>query len=337
MRQGSGRRAATALLTVAVSIGLTGCSFPTFSDFSLALDVPSVSEGLDSLATGGTAQLSSPTIRQERYLTVGIDTSANTAPLYMEDSSGKVSGIDVDLASALADELGLKVRFVSVGDVDSATASTVDIVMGVPSEDLSGSTVVGSYAESASAFFYKGSTGVVSSSDLNGKTVGVQSGSVSEQKLNKTTLGMSRQTFEDLNDAFEALESGSIDYVLCDAYAGAYVASSYDDIGFAGSLNDPSSYGIAIAASNTALKQSVQQALENVEGNGVYDAIRTRWVGSLPTLTSSQQISDISTADADSSSTDSDLSDASEDISTETSEVDNAKDGSTAGSNAVIL
>jgi polar amino acid transport system substrate-binding protein len=209
--------------------------------------------------------------------------------------------------------------------------------MGVPSEDLSGSTVVGSYAESASAFFYKGSTGVVSSSDLNGKTVGVQSGSVSEQKLNKTTLGMSRQTFEDLNDAFEALESGSIDYVLCDAYAGAYVASSYDDIGFAGSLNDPSSYGIAIAASNTALKQSVQQALENVEDNGVYDAIRTRWVGSLPTLTSSQQISDIPTADADSSSTDSDLSDASEDISTETSEVDNAKDGSTAGSNAVIL
>lgn len=328
MMHGPARRLVVATLAAVLVVGLAGCSMPSL--FSLTA-TPSVSEGLSVLSSQKTASLSTPTLREEGYLTVGISTKSTTAPLYIEDASGNISGIDVDIASALADELGLKVKFVSVDDADSAAANTVDIVMGASSGNLSASELIDAYAESAPAFFTKGSNGIVTASELANKTVGIQAGSVSESALNATTLGMSRQTFSNLNEAFEALESGSVDYVLCDAYAGAYLASSYDDIGFAGTLSAPSSYGIAVSTSNTTLKQAVEQAFETIENNGIYDGIRTHWVADLPSLTSTQQIVDIPTSSSTTSTTGTSTAAVDSDSSS------SANDGSTAGSNAVIL
>ena len=67
-------------------------------------------------------------------LRVGVD--ASNAP-YAAESSGQIVGINVDVAAALADELGLKLELVDVG-TNSAKAFTdedVDIVMGVESEN----------------------------------------------------------------------------------------------------------------------------------------------------------------------------------------------------------
>ena len=64
--------------------------------------------------------------------TLRVGVNASNAP-YSCESSGSIVGIDVDIAAALADEMGLKLELVDVGTgSDTAfTKDNVDIVMGV--------------------------------------------------------------------------------------------------------------------------------------------------------------------------------------------------------------
>jgi polar amino acid transport system substrate-binding protein len=302
-----------AVIVAACAIALCGCQSP--------LSRTSVAEARQTAASSTTAQVSSPTIVTAGTLTVGLKTASATAPLEVVDSSGNVSGIDVDLASAIADELGLKVSFVSVTDVKSAFTKGCDIVMDVETGESNDTKVIGRYTESAVALFHKDATGVVDASSLSGKTVGLQKGSTSQKALSRTSLVMTQKEYDNLNAAFDALNAGTVDYVLCDAYAGAYLASAYSGVTMAGTIDVPTSAGIGISSTNSDLQTKVQNALDKLTQNGVTDIIRSRWVGSMDSLTSTSQVTGITnTATA---------------ISTTTDTTTTATDGTSAGANAV--
>ena len=170
-------------------------------------------------------------------LTVGLQVTG-TAPLVIAGSDGGYSGIDVETAYALADQLGLgAVEFVPVQSVAEGI-ETCDVVMGASSEE-SDCTVVGSYVQSALGVF--SATDVASvpigAADLGTATIGVQVGSVSQASLGRLNLGSSEQTFTNLNEAFDALSAGTVDFVVCDAYSGAYLAHAYDGVSFAGTID----------------------------------------------------------------------------------------------------
>lgn len=75
------------------------------------------------------AKLKTPDILEKGKLKVGVD--FGNPPFAGETS--KAAGIDIDVASAIAQELGLEVEFVDVGSsADIALSSKkCDIVMGV--------------------------------------------------------------------------------------------------------------------------------------------------------------------------------------------------------------
>lgn len=195
------------------------------------------------------------------------------------------------MAYALADELGISsVAFVSVDDVEGALADTCDVVMGVEPDEAGAASVVGGYAQTATGVFTRGDvTAPIDASALAGATVGIQEGSVSSATLDGFELDVVRTPATNLNEAFDALEQGSVQYVICDAYAGAYLAAAYTDISFAGVLDEPVLVGVAV--SGDELRSAVQSALEAVETNGVSDIARARWVGDLPTITAESVIS----------------------------------------------
>ena len=232
--------------------------------------VPAVSD--EDLVTPGT-------------LTVGVR-STGTAPLVMTGSDGSTMGIDVDTAYALADELGLAhVEFVSVTNVAAGLASC-DVVMSVDATQ-GDCTVVGSYAQSALGVFAAGDTVAtpIAATEFSGKTVGVQESSVSQASLAKLGLGNFEETFSNLNEAFDALATGSVDYVVCDAYAGAYLACMHEGISFAGTIDTPVPVGVAVSTDATSLQANVQAALDAIQTNGVADIAKSRWVGEFPALT----------------------------------------------------
>ena len=253
--------------------------------------MPSVSD--DDLVTPGT-------------LTVGLR-ATGAAPLVIASEDGSYQGIDVDTAYALADQLGLgSVEFVSVRSVAEGV-ETCDVVMGADADET-GCTVVGSYVQSALGVFCAGEPASVpiDASALSGATVGVQSGSVSQASLDELDLGCTDETFSNLNEAFDALSAGTVDYVVCDAYAGAYLATAYDGVGFAGTIDTPATVGVAVASDSSNLIGNVQMALDEIQVNGVAEIGKSRWVGDFPSLTEATVVANLPEPRSDADAEDAD-------------------------------
>lgn len=340
------RRSACAMATaLMMSMALSGCTIPFVNidvpfgipDINLPtvdlseLDLPKITlpigvttsvEDARHAALGGVSNIEQEMLVTPGYLTVGLKTATSVAPLCAAGEGGLVQGLDVDLSAALASELGLKVRYVPVVD-ESTLGTECDIVMNGESDAPDRVAIAGTYAESATSFFHMGDNQVAAITELGGKSVGLQGGSVSETVLNRTGLKMSQKAYPNLSEAFNALAAGEVDYVLCETYPGAYLATLHEGISFAGSLEAPQTMGIAVAASNAALVSEIQSAYDAILSNGTLDVARSRWVGALPTLTTESQIKDVPAGDSNASSTSPGMGG------------DGANDGSDAGSIAI--
>lgn len=95
-----------------------------------------------------------------------------------------------------------------------------------------------------------------------------------------------------------ALGSGTIDAVVCDAYAGCYLAADYDDVNLIGTLDTPVALGVAVSSAKPTLTSAVQSAVDAVQSNGQLDVIKSRWVGQIGTLTSASMLQGITAAPA---------------------------------------
>ena len=321
-------RCGVALLSAVAAVSLAGCSNPV-SAIQQTFGTPSVAEARAKQAASVSAQVSTPAIIKQGTLTVGLDTSSS-APMCVTSQDGTFQGYDVDMAYAIADEMGLDVEFVSVTNVSQALGQTCDVVMGASASGSGGATVVGTYAEDAVGFFHKGGEQVAAKQDLVGKTIGVQDGSTSQQLLKRSDLEARQESFKNLNDAFDALEQGIVDYVLCDAFSGAYLQSAYTDIAFCGSFDVPSVVGVGVAATNTELQTVVKTAVDKVTSGGVAQIVRAKWLGGLSQLSDSSQVSGIEVSAG-----------TVEGAASDTAEVEGGtsgvQDGSTAGANAADI
>lgn len=302
--------AAAAVLTVAT---LAGC---TIGPLEIPIDVElpfgvntSVAEAKAAHSASKAQTVADTDLNTAGTLTVGI-LQTTAAPFAISGTDGSYQGIDIDTAYALADQLGLSaVKFVSSTDPTSALASGCDIVMGVTAGNTTGDyTVVGNYAQGSIGIFSRSQvTAPIDASTLANAKVGVQAGSTTQVEFAKIALAVSETGYANLNECFEALDAGEVDYVVCDAYSGAYLAVAYDNAYFAGTFGDVSTVGIAVSTYSTNVQSAIQQALDAIQTNGVANLAKTRWVGSLPVLGETTKVTGLSTdatAAADATATD---------------------------------
>ncbi len=318
---GMAGKSLAASLALASMITLSGCSLTSIYA-PLSETSATVSEARAAQAAKHPAKLTSSDLVKEGVLTVGLQTESVSGPFFISGEAGKIYGIDVDFASAIADNLGLRVSFVKVDDVDPSLAKGLcDVVLDADASHLSSSVMVGSYYESAVALFAKGEVHTATVSELTGKKVGVQEGSVSQGDLNHTSLDLKQTAYENLNECFDALDKGDVDLVLCDAYSGAYLATAHPGVAFVGTLGEPVSMGAAVAADKSNLLLAMQSATTTILNDGYMEIIRSRWVKGLPSLNDGYVIENVPLQ-----------------MSTPTlGDTNEPGDGSTAGANAVIL
>ena len=270
---------AGALLLVA---SLAGCALTTPSRSEVKRETVSATVADSSLITAGT-------------LTVGLDTT--DAPQAMNGSDGTPTGYYVDVARALAQRMGLKVAFASTSSASNAFENKkADIFLGATSHDADdGVAVTGSLVENASAIFAKSENGQqpsVSADQLAGATVAVQDASASQDALNRAGITATQKTYANVNECFEALAKGEVQYVACDATAGAYLARAYSGVAFAGTIGTTSSAGIACPSAGE-LSDAVASAYDALEQDGTLDALHTSWYGSLPLSLSDKALSGV--------------------------------------------
>lgn len=271
------------------ALALAGCTIGPLElpDIELPIGVStSVAEARAARRAAASPAVADSDLNEAGTLTVGI-VSTTSAPFAITGTDGTYTGIDVDTAYALADQLGLSsVKFQSVTDASSGLLTGCDVVMGVTAGTGTGDyTVVGNYAQGAIGIFSKAEvTAPIDASTLTGATVAVQTGSATQVEFARIALAVSEQGYANLNECFEALDAGEVDYVVCDAYSGAYLAAAYDEAYFAGTFGDATTVGIAVLATSTNVQSAVQSALDAIQVNGVANLAKARWVGTLPVL-----------------------------------------------------
>ena len=263
-----------------------------------ALTTPPLSE-VQSDAVKPT--VSAPTIMEDGTLTVAVD--ASDAPQAMEGTDGEPTGYYVDVARALAQRMGLKVKIVSVASAERALDGKADVFIGASASDApDDATVFGSVGEDASAVFVKadGSQNAsdITAEDMADGTVAVQDSSASQDALVRAGITASQKAYANVNECFKALAAGEVQYVACDATAGAYLARAYRDVSFAGTIGKASSFGFAVSDTGD-LESVVSDALDALAQDGTLDAVRSAWYGDLPSDLSDAVLSGVTVSATD--------------------------------------
>ena len=235
-------------------------------------------------------QVAPPALSQAGQLRAGVDFS--TPPFAGKDGT-RQAGIDIDVASALADQLGLEVKFLDVTPSQAASAladAKVDVVLSasVDQVDLSAVTLAGSYVDDAPAFFVAREGGslpeTLTLETLPSSRVAVQSSSLSHWLL-KSEYGAGAVTaYPTLREALESVERGQREVAMGDAVVGAYMLRDMPKLRFAGQAAPAQPISVAVAAQNAALEEAVREALDELAAGGILDSIRGKWVGDLPAL-----------------------------------------------------
>ncbi len=249
-----------------------------------------------------------PVIGEAGVLRAGVDLDY---PPFAGKDGGEEAGLDVDIAAALAERLGLTLELVDIGSDGAAEAlesGDIDIALGaLPITDavLADVAFAGSYLVDGPAFFTvaasssvdtTASTEASESADasvsvptmdmatISGLRVGAQEGSVAYWMLESEYGEGFATAYDTLTDAFDALVAGDIDAVACDAAVGAYIGRDYTDVAFAGQYGSGVPVGVAIAKDATELETVVRETLDAIVAEGVLDTIRSKWLDALPIL-----------------------------------------------------
>lgn len=279
-------KAAALVCAGVIALGASGCS----------LTVPPLSEAEAPQTYAQT--IDDSLLVAPGTLTVAVDTA--DAPQAMAQNGG-IEGYDVDLARLLAARMGLDLNVIEGTSAESTVGEGLaDVYLGAETSDGSSSiTVSGVYLENATAVFGRteGAGTGLTSDVLAQAVVGVQESSASQEVLVRAGIASTQQTFSNVNACFEALGQGQVDYVVCDATAGAYLARAYPGVTFLGTLSTTTTFGLATSADASDLTDALTQALGDITSDGSIDAVHTAWYGHLPVSLADTAVSGVTVAD----------------------------------------
>lgn len=271
--------AAAAILCAVSLTALCACS-QVESTLGIVSNADPTVELSSSLPVGSTIE--------DGVLTVGVN--ASKSPYGGTNANGETIGFDVDVAAALADELGCKVKIVDVAS-DGKTAvtnGTVDVAMNAQksgsNKDLN---YTSAYINDGASLFclVKNMPDSVASVDMSKEKVLVQESSSAAYEL-QDALGVdSVDTVATVQEAFEAIENEEYTYFVADAVVGDYYSRDYSDIVRVDflSANDVSPVYMVTASSNQELSSAVNQAVDSMTTNGSLDVVAAKWLGSQST------------------------------------------------------
>lgn len=235
-----------------------------------------------------TPQIDSAATITPGVLTVGIN--ASNSPYGGTNSSNQTVGIDVDVAAAVAEELGLRMQIVDVGSNGRFALNNkqVDVAMGV-TKSGTGDIISYSdpYLDDGLSLFCLSTNKPVSIDDVVAQ---VNAGSAKILVQAETTactrvqelLGADKvEVMSTMQSAFDALSAGNQKYLVTDAVLGDYFSRNYDDIirmSFLGADCVIPMYAVTLTQ-NSALSSGVNNAIKTINSNGIMQVIALKWLG----------------------------------------------------------
>lgn len=232
-------------------------------------------------------------VLKAKKIRVAVDTTY--PPMEFESNDGKVIGLDVDLARAIAKVLKVDVEFIVMpwdGILAGLQSNRYDIIMSSMNVTPERSQQVNfvPYLSMGQIFVIKKNTAPVKTeADLKGRVIAVQADTTSfnalEEFKKKGIAIKEIKAFKGATETFSALKSNQADTVITDEAVGFYYAG-LDNKTFvvSGNAIKPEPIGIAVKKSDAKLLKALKDAVATIKKDGEYTRIYKEWLKTTPKL-----------------------------------------------------
>lgn len=266
--------AVAASLAFAGALALTGCGNS---------DAPADAAGSADASGSDTMQLVT-----DGTLTIG--TSAEYEPFeYMED--GEYKGFDLELAQAIADDLGLELKIENV-DFDTivpGVASGTKYDMGIaaitatPEREKEVGFTDSYYMDDQDIVTMADNTEITGDNyadalNAEGMKIAVQSGSTAEAFAKENFPNAELVPFKNATDCFAAVQSSQANALVTNrSVAAQLVATSFSNEQVIKQISTGEEYAIAVNKDNTALLDALNDSIAKLTEDGTVDELMTKY------------------------------------------------------------
>ena len=229
--------------------------------------------------------IETPDTLESGWLQAGSDTSF--PPMEFSDEEGGYIGVDVDLCTALAHKMGLKLQVVSTawdGIIPALTGDRFDIIgsaMSITEERLQQINFTEPYLPGILAISAPIDAPIAEAAELAGKVVGVQVDTTGQFAVEEVEGVKEIKKYGTILEAFQDLAAGRVEAVVNDEPVNAYIIDTNEDykakFANTGGIVTVNDYGIAVKKENTALLDALNAALQELRDDGVYQKICDKW------------------------------------------------------------
>lgn len=204
-------------------------------------------------------------------------------PPYEFREGDKIVGIDVEIAQAIADELGMELQIEDmqfdsiIAAVQSGKADMGVAGMTITEDRLASVNFSTPYTQAAQVIIVKEDSQVATPDDLTGKTIGVQLGTTGDiyaEDIEDATLDRYNKGFE----AVQALLQDKVDAVIIDREPAKEFVEENEGLKILDEEFTVEDYAICMAKDNTELLDKVNTALAKLVESGKVEEIKAKYI-----------------------------------------------------------
>lgn len=206
-------------------------------------------------------------------------------PPYEYHDGGEIVGIDVEIAAAIAEKLGMTLEIEDIAfdsiipEIQSGKADIGAAGMTVSKDRLKNVDFTDTYATSSQVIIVKNDSEIAGPDDLAGKAIGVQLGTTGDiYASDYEKEGSSIERYSKGFEAVQAMMQGKIDAVVIDQEPAKVFVAENEGIKILDEALTVEDYAIAVKKGNKELLEKVNGALKELKDSGEIQKIIDKYI-----------------------------------------------------------
>ena len=273
------KRFASAVLAGALALSLAACGGAASTSTAASASSAAGSASASAAADGSDLDY----IKGKGKLVIGYTVYE---PMNYTDADGSFTGFDTELATAVAEKLGVEPEFVEINwdtKIVELDAKSIDCIwngMTLTDDIMANTATTKAYAKNAQVVVVKDGTDYTSTADLVGKTVVAEAGSAGETAIAEDEnlaqadyVSKGVQTDCLMEVAAGTADAAVLDLTLANAMIGA--GTDYASLKIVDELN-AEEYGVAFRKGSDAAA-AVDAAFDELKADGTMQALADKY------------------------------------------------------------
>lgn len=278
--------AAASMTAMLAGCSSSGDSAETTAAETTAADSENAAEGDTEAASAEDKSLEN--VKANGKFILGLDDSF--PPMGFRDENNEIVGFDIDCAKEVASRMGVELVIQPIAwdskqmELDSGNIDCIWNGMSINEERKEAMNLSDPYLKNDMVFVVLGSSDYQSQADLEGKNIAVQNGSSAQEILEASDFAAKAGSIAGYDDnvtAFMDLDANGVDAVFLDSVVANYfITEKQKDYRVLSDVLYEEEYAIGFRKGDQALRDEVQNTLNDMKADGKLGEISTKWFGS---------------------------------------------------------